>query len=70
MAEQIEKAYIEDERARSAAGSAAASVEVTALRDIVLEIGNESIDLAVDENKQSLVEDEAVLTIPDIAQSV
>lgn len=68
VAKQIEEAYIEDERARAAAGSAAASVEVTALRDIVLEIGNESVTLAVDEINRSLVEDEALLTIPDVAQ--
>ena len=68
VAEKIEKAYIEDERARSAAGSAAASVEVTALRNIVLETGNGNVSLAVDEINRSLVEDEALLTIPDVAQ--
>ena len=68
VAEQIEKAYIEDERARSAAGSAAASVEVIALRHIALETGDESLTLAVNETNRTLVEDEAVLTIPDVAQ--
>ena len=65
---QIEEAYIEDERARSAAGSAAASVEVTALRDVTLEVGDEIVALAVNEINRTLVEDETVLTIPDVAQ--
>ena len=68
MAKQIEEAYIEDERARSAAGSAAASMEVTALRDMALEVGDEIIELAVNEINRTLVEDEVVLTIPDVAQ--
>ena len=68
VAKQIEEAYIEDERAKSAAGSAAASVEVTALRDMTLEVGDEIVALAVNEINRILVEDEAVLTIPDVAQ--
>ena len=68
VAKQIEEAYIEDERARSAAGSAAASVEVTALRDMTLEVGDEIVALAVNEINRTLVEDEVVLTIPDVAQ--
>ena len=67
VAKNIEEAYIEDERARSAAGSAAASVEVTALRDLTLQVGNEVVVLAVNDNNHTLVEDEAVLTIPDVA---
>ena len=68
VAKQIEEAYIEDERARSAAGSAAASMEVTALRDMNVEVGDEIIELAVNEVNRTLVEDEVVLTIPDVAQ--
>ena len=68
MAKRIEEAYIEDERARSAAGSAAASVEVTALRDVTLEVGDETVALPVNEINRTLVEDEVVLTIPDVAQ--
>ena len=68
VAKQIEEAYIEDERARSAAGSAAASMEVTALRDMALEVGDEIVALAVNEINRTLVEDEVVLTIPDVAQ--
>ena len=67
VARQIEEAYIEDERARSAAGSAAASVEVTALRDLTLQARDKVVELAVDETNLSPVEDEVLLTIPDVA---
>ena len=68
VVKQVEDAYIETERAMSAAGSAAASVELTALRELPLELGDERIELAVDEVRQVRVEDEATLTIPEIAQ--
>ena len=68
VAQQIEEAYIEDERAKSAAGSAAASVEVTALRDLTLEVGDEGVELAVNQVSRTLVEDEVVLTIPSVAR--
>ena len=68
VAKQIEEAYIEDERARSAAGSAAASAEVTALRGITVEIGDDIVELAVNDINRTLVEDEVVLTIPDVAR--
>ena len=68
VAKQIEEAYIEDERAKSAAGSAAASVEVTALCDMTVEIGDEIVELAVNEVNRSLVEDEVVLAIPNVAR--
>ena len=68
VAKQIEDAYIEDERAKSAAGSAAASVEVTALRDMTLEVGDQIAELAVNEVTLTLVEDEVVLTIPDVTR--
>ena len=68
VAKQIEEAYIEDERAKSAAGSAAASVEVTALRDMTVEVGDEIVELAVNEVNRTLVEDEVVLTIPNVAR--
>ena len=68
VAKQIEEAYIEDERAKSAAGSAAASVEVTALRDMTVEVGDQIAELAVDEVSLTLIEDEVVLTIPDVAR--
>ena len=68
VVKRVEDAYIETERAMSAAGSAAASVELTALRELPLELGDERIELAVDEVRQVRVEDEATLTIPEIAQ--
>ena len=68
VAKQIEEAYIEDERAKSAAGSGAASVEVAALSDMTLEVGGEILELAVNEVNQTLVEDEVVLTIPNVAR--
>ena len=68
VAKQIEEAFIEDERAKSAAGSAAASVEVTALRDITVEVGDEIVELAVNEVNRTRVEDEVVLAIPHVAR--
>ena len=68
VAKQVEEAYIEDERARSAAGSAAASVEVTALRDITAEVGDDIVELAVNDVNRTLVEDEVVVTIPHVAR--
>ena len=65
---RVEDAYIETERAMSAAGSAAAAVEVTALRELPLELGDERIELAVGEVRRVRVEDEATLTIPEIAR--
>ncbi len=68
VVKRVEDAYIETERAMSAVGSAAASVELTALRELPLELGDERIELAVDEIRRVRVEDEATLTIPEIAQ--
>ena len=68
VVKRIEDAYIETEKAMSAAGSAAASVELTALRELPLEVGDERTELAVDEVRRVRVEDEVVLTIPEIAQ--
>ena len=68
VVKQIEDAYIATERAVSAAGSAAASVEVTALRQLSLELGDERTELANGEVRRVRVEDEATLTIPEIAQ--
>ena len=68
VAGQIEEAYLQDELARSAAGSAAASVEITALSDINVEVGDELIELAGSEVRDTLVEDEVTLTIPSVAR--
>ena len=68
VAKRIEDAYIADERAKSAAGSAAGSIEVTALREINVEVGGELVELATNEVKNTLVEDELTLTIPSVAR--
>ena len=68
VASQIEEAYIEDERAKSAAGSAAATVEVTALRELSVGVGDQVVELAINEVNRSLVEDELTLTIPSVAR--
>lgn len=65
---RIEEAYIADERAKSAAGSAAGSIELTALRDITVEVGGERVALATSEVNNTLVEDEVTLTIPSVAR--
>ena len=64
---QIEEAYIEDERAKSAAGSAAASFEVTALRELTVKVGDEIVELAVNDGSRNLVEDELRVIIPNVA---
>ena len=61
VVKRIEDAYIETEKAMSAAGSAAASVELTALRELPLEMGDERTELAVDEVRRVRVEDESAL---------
>jgi hypothetical protein len=68
VVKRIEGAYIETEKAMSAAGGAAAAVEVKALRELPLEVGDERTELAVGEVKWVRVEDEVLLTIPEIAQ--
>ena len=68
VASQIAEAYIEDERAKSAAGSAAASVEVTALRELTVQVGDEIVELAVNEVNRNLVEDELSVIIPNVAR--
>ncbi len=67
---RIEQAYLEDERAKVAADSAAASVETTALRDLTLHVddADERVELAANEVNRMLVVDEVVLVIPNIAR--
>ena len=68
LVDRIEQANLEHERARAAADSAAASVEATALRDITVRVDDEERELAADEIYRTLVDDEAVLVIPGIAE--
>ena len=68
LAGRIEQAYLDHERAKAAADSAAASVETTALRDITVHVGDEEVELAAGEVNRTLVDDEVVLVIPNIAR--
>ncbi len=68
VVERIERAYLDNERAKAAADSAAAAVETTALRDITLHVDSEDVQLTVGEITSTLVEDEVVLVIPSIAR--
>ena len=68
VAGRIEDAYIADERAKSAAGSAAGSIEVTALRELIVEVEGELVELAINEVHNTLVEDEVTLTMPSVAR--
>ena len=61
---RIEKAYLDDERARAATESAAASVETTALKDIRMQVNGKGEDLNSNEVYKSIVEDELELVIP------
>ena len=64
----IEQAYWEYERAKAAADSAAASVETTALRDMRVHVDGEAVELATNEVHRTRVDDELVLTIPNVAR--
>ena len=61
---RIEKAYLDDERARAATESAAASVETIALKDIRIQVNGKGEDLNSNEVYKSIVEDELELIIP------
>ena len=64
----IEQAYLENERAKAAAESAAASVETTALQPLILKVDCEDILLATNEVNYTIVDDAEVLIIQDIAR--
>ena len=65
---KIEKAFLDNERAKAAAESAAASVETTALQDFVLKVDGEDIQLVANEVNDTIVEDVVVFGIKDIAR--
>ena len=65
---QIEQAYLDVERSRAAADSAAASVETMALSDISVQVDDKDVDLAANEVMNTSVEDQAVVVIPGIAR--
>ena len=66
LLDRIEQAFLDNERAKAAADSAAVQVETTALRDITMHIDGDEVELATQEVKRTLVEDEIVLVIPDV----
>ena len=68
LLDRIEQAYLDYERAKAAADSAAASVETTALRDITVHIDRETVELATNEAHRTLADHELVLEIPNIAR--
>lgn len=65
MLRAIEQAHLEAERAEAAASAAAASVQATASRPLALEIDGQPVDLAAGETRQTEVDDEIVLALPD-----
>ena len=66
LADRIESAYLNYERAKAAADTAAASVETTALQDITVHINDEEVELASDEVNRTPVDNEVTLVIPDV----
>ena len=68
MAHQIEEAHIAYIQAESESRGASATVELTALRELAVQIGDETQQLEPDQPIHNLVEDELTLGIPDIAR--
>ena len=68
MSHRIEEAHIAYIQAESEARGASATVELTALRELAVQIGDETQQLEPNQPNHTLVEDELTLTIPDIAR--
>ncbi len=68
VVENIEEAYIEDERAKAGTERAAASVETRALTDIAIQVGGRQVRLATNEVDSMRVEDEVELVIPGVVR--
>ena len=68
VVEEIEKAYLEDQRAKAATDSVAASVEAMALTNVMLEVSGREVWLAANEVVKEQVEDEIELVIHDVAR--
>ena len=64
---RIEEAYLEDERAKAAAVSAAATVSLTALRRLTVQIDGEHVELEPGEERQSSVSYQNKFIVPDVA---
>ena len=67
IAHQVEEAHIAYIQAESEARSASAAVEMTALRELAVQIGDETQQLEPNQPNHTLVEDDLTLSIPDIA---
>ena len=69
LVERIEDAHLAAVRAEVAAGSAAASLDVTALSDVILLIAGEEVALPAGDHPQKFpVVDETHLTVPGVVQ--
>ena len=68
MRDGIERAYLEDQRAKAATDSAAASFEATALADITVQVAGKDLRLAANAVIKEKVEDEVVLVIPGVVR--
>lgn len=65
---EIEDAYLKYVRANAAYESAAASLVVTALSDIRLEVNGEEAALPAGDTRQEYVEEKVTLVVPDVVQ--
>ena len=68
IVEVIERAHLDHERAKAAADSAAASIETTALSDVMVSFDGDEIELSAGEVERTLVDNEVTLVIADAAQ--
>ncbi len=68
LVERIEYAHLAVVRAEVAAGSAAASLDVTALSDVTLLIAGEEVALPAGTTREVAVVDETHLTVPGVVQ--
>ena len=68
MAQRIEESHIAYVQAESESRGASATVELTALRELSVQIGDETQQLEPNQPNHTLVEDELTLSIPDIAR--
>ena len=68
LVERIQQAYLDHERAKAVADSAAASIETTALSDITVSIDGNEVELPAGEVNRTLVDNEVTLVIPDVVQ--
>ena len=68
LVERIEKAHIDVVRAEAAAGSAAASLEVTALSAVAVRIDGDEVVLDAGATSSTAVTDEVDVVVPDVVR--